>query len=257
MALEKKRKSPGDGRRFHGIGFKPPAARDPGRQTGQIWPQLFASCSEIAMATTPTIVLGTTNRKKGLELADLLQTLEIQVQTLSDFSTTVEVIEDGDSFAANARLKATQQARHLHRWVLGEDSGICVDALNGAPGIYSARFAGEGSTDQANNRHLLQQLQEMPLERRTAHYTCHMTLCDPQGQVRAESEASCQGRILFEPRGTDGFGYDPLFEIREYHRTFGQMGPAAKAVLSHRARAASQLLPQLRQLIRRGQWDQA
>jgi XTP/dITP diphosphohydrolase len=208
------------------------------------------------MAIKPSMVLGTTNRKKGLELADLLQTLDVQVQTLQDYPTAIDVVEDGDSFADNARRKATQQARHLQQWVLGEDSGLCVDALNGAPGIYSARFAGDGATDETNNQQLLRQLGDTPLARRTAHYTCHMTLCDPQGQVRAESEAYCQGRILFQPLGTNGFGYDPLFEIREYHRTFGQLGPAAKAVLSHRARAARALLPQLRQLIRAGQWVQ-
>lgn len=202
------------------------------------------------------MVLGTTNRKKGLELAELLRTLDVQVQTLQDYPTAIDVVEDGESFADNARLKAIQQATHLQQWVLGEDSGICVDALNGAPGIYSARFAGDGATDETNNQQLLQQLGDTPLERRTAHYTCHMTLCDPRGQVRAESEAYCQGRILFEPLGTNGFGYDPLFEIREYHHTFGQLGAPAKAALSHRARAARALLPQLRQLIRGGQWVQ-
>ncbi|NIP85974.1 MAG: non-canonical purine NTP pyrophosphatase [Planctomycetales bacterium] len=206
------------------------------------------------MESTPTIVLGTTNRKKGGELAELLGGLKLEIQTLQAYPEALDVVEDGSSFADNARRKAVQQALHLRRWVLGEDSGIGVDALGGAPGIYSARFAGEAATDEANNQHLLKQLGDTPLEQRTAHYTCHMTLSDPRGQVRAESEAYCRGRILFAPIGTGGFGYDPLFEILEYHRTFGQMGPAAKAALSHRARAARALRPQLRRLIQEGEW---
>ncbi len=129
-----------------------------------------------------------------------------------------------------------------------------VDALDGAPGIYSARYSGEQATDTTNNRRLLEELDAVPPERRTAHYVCHMTLSDPTGQVRAESEAACYGRIRRSAAGTAGFGYDPLFEIVEYHRTFGQLGGAVKAVLSHRSRAARLLIPQLLPLIHSGQW---
>ena len=129
--------------------------------------------------------------------------------------------------------------------MLGEDSGLSVDALGGRPGVYSARYAGPAATDEQNNDLLLEELAGVPPERRTAHYTCHVALSDPSGQIVARSEAYCRGRIRSEPAGTAGFGYDPLFEIVEYHRTFGQLGLAVKRVLSHRARAVAQLAEML------------
>lgn len=202
----------------------------------------------------PVLVLGTHNRKKARELVDLLAPIGLGIKTLADFPDAPEVDETGDSFAANAALKAVAQARHLGRWVLAEDSGIVVDALNGAPGIYSARFAGPRATDEENNRRLLAELGDTPLERRTAHYVCHATLADPAGTIRAESSGSCHGRIRFEPAGTAGFGYDPLFEVVEYHHTFGELGDRVKTVLSHRARAVERLIPKLMALVDRGQW---
>jgi len=199
------------------------------------------------------LLLGTTNHKKGLELAALLAPVGIELRTLADFPEAKSVVESGDTFAANAALKAVEQARHLQRWVLGEDSGLMVDALGGAPGVFSARYSGPDATDQTNNEKLLEELGDTPMERRTARYVCHMALSDPAGTVRARSEATCGGRILFEPRGTHGFGYDPLFEIVEYHRTFGQLGPVVKACLSHRARAARLLIPRLMELADSGE----
>ena len=166
------------------------------------------------------LVLGTRNAKKAVELQELLTPFHVELRTLADFPAAIDVVEDGDSFAANATLKATQQARHLSQWVVGEDSGLCVDALDGAPGIYSARYSGPDATDDGNNQFLLEQLAGIPLEQRTAHYVCHITLSDPKGQIQADCEAICRGRIRFQPAGTAGFGYDPLFEIVEYHRTF-------------------------------------
>jgi XTP/dITP diphosphohydrolase len=145
-------------------------------------------------------------------------------------------------------LKASQQAAHLGRWVLADDSGLEVDALGGAPGIFSARYAGEDASDEANNRRLLGQLADTPLEGRTARYVCHVAAADPTGAIRAESYDICRGRIRFEPAGTNGFGYDPLFEVLEYHRTFGELGPAVKRALSHRSRALRAILPLLRAL---------
>jgi len=200
------------------------------------------------------LVLGTGNRKKGAELVDLLAPLGLQLRTLADCDDPLEVIEDGTSFAENARKKAVEQAVHLGCWVLGEDSGLVVDRLDGAPGIYSARFAGPRASDSENNRHLLARLGDAPLDTRTARYRCHMAISDPAGHLRVESEASCHGRIRMVPAGTNGFGYDPLFEIIEYHRTFGQMGPIIKRLLSHRARAARLLVPKIEPLLRDGQW---
>lgn len=192
------------------------------------------------------LVIGTHNRKKGQELAEMLAPWGIAVATLDDVAGAIEVVEDGDTFAANAALKATQLARHLERWVLADDSGLAVDALNGAPGVYSARFAGSDATDEDNNRLLLHRLADTPLEKRTAHYVCHVTLADPGGMIRAESDDVCHGRIRFEPAGTNGFGYDPLFEVVEYHRTFGELGPSVKRAISHRSRAMRAILPLFR-----------
>jgi len=198
-----------------------------------------------------TLVLGTHNAKKRRELEMLLQGRGFELLTLDDFPTVIQVEETGETFAENAALKATQQATHLQHWVLGEDSGLLVDALNGAPGVYSARFSLEG-TDESNNQHLLRELGDTPLEKRTSRYACHMAISDPQGQIHATCEEYCRGRILFNRRGSAGFGYDPLFEIPEYHLTFAELGDAVKSVLSHRAKAMRRFVPLLAEL--RNQW---
>ena len=198
------------------------------------------------------LVLGTSNRKKAIELERLFGPLGLTIKTLADYPAAIDVVEDGDSFAANAAKKATQQARHLDAWVLGEDSGIEIDALDGRPGIYSARYSGPSATDSSNNEKLLEELGDLPPNKRGARYVCHMTLSDPTGEIRCESEAYCRGRIRREPSGEAGFGYDPLFEIEEFHQTFSQLGDTVKTVLSHRARATRMLLPQLGRIVRLG-----
>ncbi len=199
-----------------------------------------------------TLVLGTRNRKKLGELIDLLKPLSMELKTLADFPDSIEVDETGATFAENARLKASLQAKRLGQWVLGEDSGLCVDALGGDPGVRSARFSDPGATDERNNRLLLDKLAGLAPEKRTAFYTCYAVLADHEGNVRAESEGHCRGRILAEPAGAGGFGYDPLFEVVEYHRTFGELTPAVKRAVSHRSRALRLLLPKLKLLITEG-----
>ena len=193
-------------------------------------------------------VLGTHNKKKRAELDQLLRPHGFHVRSLEDFPNAISVVEDGDTFQANAGKKATQQAVHLGAWVLGEDSGVCVDALDGAPGIYSARFAGEEANDQENNRLLLKKLADVPRQKRTAFYVCHMTLSDPTGKVRIDCEATCRGVLRTAPAGTGGFGYDPLMEVPEYHATFAELGPAVKSVISHRAKASRIFLNELLRL---------
>jgi XTP/dITP diphosphohydrolase len=207
------------------------------------------------MPATRLLVLGTRNVKKGQELAELVAPLAISVRTVADYPQGLDVEETGETFAANAALKATQQARQLGQWVLADDSGVAVEALGGAPGVHSARFAGPSANDEDNNRLLLEKLSGLPPERRWARYVCHATLADAAGNVRGEVEDYCRGRILAEPRGSGGFGYDPLFEIVEYHRTFGELTPAVKSLLSHRARAMRRLLPLLHRLIASGEWQ--
>ena len=195
------------------------------------------------------IVLGTRNRKKAEELIDLLRGMPIDFRTLADFANAPEVVEDGDTFLANARKKATELARALGVWVLGEDSGLVVDALGGQPGVYSARYAGQGASDEANNRKLLAELAGVADHDRIAHYVCTAALSDPDGNIRAEVQGRCNGRLGTEPHGNHGFGYDPLFIIAEYHKTFGELGLLVKRHLSHRARAMARLRPVLWKLL--------
>lgn len=209
----------------------------------------------VMASVIPRLVIGTANRKKGLEMAELVAPLGLQVLSLADFPPTTEVAETGETFAANAAIKATEYARRLRHWVLADDSGLCVDALNGRPGVHSARYAGPSATDHDNNGRLLEELGDTPLEKRTAHYVCHATLADPTGAIRAETEDYCHGRVLFDHHGAGGFGYDPLFEVVEYHRTFGDLSPEVKACLSHRARAIRRLLPNILRLLFSGDWQ--
>jgi len=204
------------------------------------------------------LLIGTSNVAKGLELAELLQPHGFQIQTLQDVENPIDVIEDGDTFAANAQKKAREIAQNLNCWVLADDSGLEVNALDGAPGIFSARYAGikinDSASDERNNEKLLEDLANTPDEKRGANYYCHVAVADPSGDIRAESSGICRGRIRNEPAGTNGFGYDPLFEVREYHQTFGQLGPKVKASLSHRARAMRAIVPQLAALAASGAW---
>ena len=193
-------------------------------------------------ARQPVLVVGTRNRKKLVELVELLGPLGIELRTLDDCPAAIEVEETGDTFAANARLKAQVQARNLGQWVLGEDSGLAVDALGGQPGVYSARYAGENATDADNNAKLLAELGDLPLIKRTAHYVCHVAVADPRGEIRAESADICRGRIVFEPAGTNGFGYDPLFVLQD-GRTMAELGSAEKNRISHRGKALREILP--------------
>ncbi len=195
------------------------------------------------------LILGTHNKKKHLELVGLLSPMGVMLRSLADYPNALEVEETGQTFIENARLKAIQQALHLKEWTIGEDSGLCVPELHGQPGVYSARYSGPQATDQSNNAKLLDALKNVPMERRAAYYVSTIALADPQGKIHLEAEGRCWGRILEVGRGSSGFGYDPLFEIPEYHLTFAELGISVKAVLSHRARALEKFLVGLRRLI--------
>jgi len=195
------------------------------------------------------LVVGSRNRKKREEIVEILGDLALDLRDLSNWPDAPEVVEDGATFVDNARKKAIELARHLGQWVLGEDSGLVVPGLNGRPGVYSARYAGKQGDDAANNARLLAELAPLPEERRAAYYVCTAALADPTGEVRAVVEGRCHGVIIREARGAGGFGYDPLFLIPEYHRTFGELSPRLKHALSHRARALAQLRPLLRALL--------
>lgn len=196
------------------------------------------------------LVLATRNPGKRRELERLLRPLGIRVRSVDEFPDAPIVEETGQTFAENARLKAAQIARATGRWALGEDSGIMVDALGGRPGVRSARYSGPNATDAANNARLIEELRDVPPERRGAQYACHIAVADPQGRIVLEVEGRCRGRIVDTPRGAHGFGYDPHFLIPEYHRTFGELSPLVKNQISHRGRALQRLLPRLRRLLR-------
>jgi len=197
----------------------------------------------------PLLILGTANRHKARELVALLEGTGLDLATLADLSDPLEIDELGGSLAENARLKAARQARHLGQWVLGDDTGLLVDALGGAPGLHTARYAGPTATAEANRQRLLAELEGAPLDRRGARFVCHLALADPDGTIRAAGEGSCRGRIRLAPAGPRDFGYDCLFEIVEYHRTLAELGQTAKVYLTHRARAVRRLAGRIAALL--------
>jgi XTP/dITP diphosphohydrolase len=197
----------------------------------------------------PHLVVGSRNPKKRLEILEILGDLGLDLRDLSGWPDAPEVVEDGATFEDNARKKAIELARHLKQWVLGEDSGLVVPALNGRPGVYSARYAGRQGDDEANNNRLLAELAPLPADSRGAYYVCTAAVADPSGEVKAVTEGRCHGTIIGERRGTGGFGYDPLFLIPEYHKTFGELSSRVKHALSHRAKALAALRPALRRYL--------
>jgi XTP/dITP diphosphohydrolase len=210
------------------------------------------------------LVLGSRNRKKCKEMAELIappwepsRSLErLLIRSVEDFGAAApDVIEDADTFAGNARKKASELARALAVWVVADDSGLTVDVLGGAPGVLSARYAGEPTNDDANNRKVLEALAETPDDLRGAAFRCALALADPCGAIRLEALGVCRGRLTRELRGQAGFGYDPLFLIPEYHKTFGELSPLVKHQLSHRARAFAVLRRGLERMISQGELD--
>jgi len=182
------------------------------------------------------LVVATKNKKKLQEIKDILKGLVLKIVSLEEFPGTPRIIENGKSFKENAIKKAVKIASFTKKLTLGEDSGICVYALGGEPGIYSSRFAGKNKSDTQNNLKLLKLLESLPLNRRKAYYACAVALADCDGLVGVV-EGRCSGIISFEPKGKRGFGYDPLFLIPKYNKTFAQLGERIKHKMSHRYHA--------------------
>ena len=192
------------------------------------------------------ILLASGNRKKHRELAAVLAPLGVTVVTPDEVGGLPEVDEDRPTFAGNAAKKAVSAARATGEWSLADDSGLCVDALDGAPGVHSARYAGEPCDDERNNELLLERLADVPAERRRARFVCALALARPDGELAFEAEGEAHGRILFERRGTRDFGYDPLFEFTEdglpqAGSSFAELDLDDKAAVSHRGRALREL----------------
>ncbi|TLS65753.1 RdgB/HAM1 family non-canonical purine NTP pyrophosphatase [Mariprofundus erugo] len=191
------------------------------------------------------IVVASNNKKKRQEIEAILATLGIELVAAAD-TCFVDVIEDADSFAGNARKKAEAFAMANHLPALADDSGLCVDALNGAPGIYSARYAGEDGNDGANNSKLLQALHTAC--DRSAHFTCALHLAFPDQRPAITAEGQVHGMILEQATGIAGFGYDPLFFCPEIGKAFAEATAEEKAGVSHRGRALRALAEQLSHL---------
>lgn len=204
-------------------------------------------------ASTPspvsTLVIASGNAGKVREFSALLADLGLDIQPQPE---GLDVEETGSTFAENARLKAVAVARATGAWALADDSGLSVDALNGGPGVHSARYA---DNDGARIARLLQELDEAnrgaTIANRQAHFAAALALADPSGTIRLEVEGRCPGVILDAPRGTGGFGYDPVFLVPEAGLTFAEMPHALKAKLGHRGRAFAQLAPALERLLGR------
>ncbi len=182
------------------------------------------------------LLVATTNLKKLRELQELLVDLDIQCLSLKDFPLVTPVEETGKTFEANAELKALGYARQTGMLTLGEDSGLCCDALNGGPGVLSARFSGLDKNDDANNQKLLELLSDVPDDKRTAHYESVVVIAEPQ-RVIGVASGQVHGVIARELRGNGGFGYDPLFYYPPFQRTFGEITSEMKHSVSHRSQA--------------------
>jgi len=196
------------------------------------------------------LVLGTRNRKKLAELRRILEAtgVDVSVADLSEYPDMPEVAETGATFTENALLKARAVAGYTGRPAVAEDSGLCVDALNGMPGVLSARWAGRHGDDEANLRLVLAQLAGVPADRRSAHFAAVAALVLPSGPEHV-TEGTVSGRITDAPRGTNGFGYDPIFVPDSAELTTAEMSEAAKDAISHRGRALRALAPVIATLL--------
>jgi len=168
---------------------------------------------------------------------ELLTGLPFKVTSLLDYPQIPETIEDGKTYRANALKKAREAAEATGKMAISDDSGIEVKALNNAPGIYSARFAGEGASEKARNKKLFKMLKNVPMSKRQARYRCVIALVDAKGKELGIVQGTCIGYVTTKDMGDNGFGFDSLFLLKRYNKTFGQLPPSLKAKISHRARA--------------------
>lgn len=196
--------------------------------------------------TKRTLIISSNNDHKIIEIKNILDHL-FNIYPKSILSDTPEVEETGNTFLENAKLKAIQLSNYTSDWVLADDSGIVVDALDGQPGIYSSRFAGTNATDSDNNEKLLKLLKDVPLAKRTAHYYCAIIIAHEK-KVIAQGIGKCYGIILDKYLGNNGFGYDPLFWDEQLNKTFAELHPDKKDKISHRRFALEDLIKNLNQV---------
>jgi len=197
------------------------------------------------------LLVATTNHGKFAEVQAFLKNLPLRIVSPQSLENPPAVVEDGQTFEENALKKARALAEFSGLLTLADDSGLEVDALNGAPGIYSARYAGEESDDDRNNEKLLWKLEKVPVEKRTARFVCALALCSPgaEGGKEWTVRETCEGRIALALKGSNGFGYDPLFFYPPFAKTFGEIGREIKATVSHRGKALKRLAEKLPALV--------
>lgn len=198
-------------------------------------------------AAPATLLIATTNRGKRREVMQVLSFLRLRLLSLADFPTLPEAVEDGRTFEENACIKALHYARLTNHWTLADDSGLWVDALGGAPGVHSARYAGIPPDNAANNRKLIADLHDMPPDQRTARFICVMALARPARPsaddpvIFATARGEMEGVIIDTPRGENGFGYDPHFSIPDLGKTAAELPPEWKNAISHRGKALREM----------------
>jgi XTP/dITP diphosphohydrolase len=195
------------------------------------------------------LVLASSNIHKIREFKAMLKPFAVlDVLSLVDFPNYIPPEETGSTFEENATLKAAHAATTLKHWVLADDSGLVVPALGGAPGVYSARFAGKDATDADNRKKLLDVMQHLLDDDRSAYYECQIVLASPQG-VKKVTRGLCEGTVLTQEKGGGGFGYDPLFVKLEYNKSFAELEESVKNRVSHRRKAFDKLIPSLESLV--------
>ena len=199
--------------------------------------------SALQVMHKPTeLLIATNNAGKVRELASLLAGVPMKLKNLAGLDGICEIEETGSTFRENAEIKAAGYAIQSGVWSLADDSGLEVAALGAAPGVYSNRYAGEGASDAAKMRKILDQLAAVPDAARDARFVCAMSIADDTGKIVFTAEGSCPGTLANQPRGTNGFGYDPIFVPDGFDRTFGELSGDIKQQISHRARAIKEII---------------
>ncbi|MBX3059454.1 MAG: XTP/dITP diphosphatase [Anaerolineae bacterium] len=201
------------------------------------------------MSQTKKMVVATHNKGKVKEFAEMMQDMDIAWLGLDDVGVTEDVPETGDTFRENAVMKAVAYAQATGLLALADDSGLEIDALDGAPGVFSARYGGADLSHAQRYQLVLQQLADVPAPARTARFRCVIVVVDGHGRILAEAEGVCEGLIAPSPAGSGGFGYDPIFFLPELGKTMAQLSSAEKHQISHRGRAMRQLEPLLRRIL--------
>ena len=194
------------------------------------------------------VIVATKNAGKAKEFEHIFNQYNVVVKSLLDFEGIEEIVEDGQTFEENALIKARAIAKQFNQVVIADDSGLEVDALDGRPGVYSARYAGEGRNDQANIEKVLSELEGIPTKERSARFVCALALVTPEGE-ESVVRGTCEGQILSECVGSEGFGYDPIFYLPQLGKTMAQIPKSQKNVLSHRAEAFKKLQDMLMKLV--------